>query len=110
VFVVYPFLYGIWLSLTDSRIGVSGNFVGLRNFLELTGDSIFQQTFRNTFLYTGVTTVFKLIFGLAVAVLLNNTFPLKRFVRAAVLLPWIVPHGSERPGLALDVRLDLQRY
>jgi multiple sugar transport system permease protein len=91
VFVVYPFLYGIWLSLTDSRIGVPGNFVGLRNFLELTGDSIFQQTFRNTFLYTGVTTVFKLIFGLAVAVLLNNTFPLKRFVRAAVLLPWIVP-------------------
>mgnify|MGYP000303680200 CR=1 FL=1 len=91
VFVVYPFLYGIWLSLTDSRIGVPGNFVGLRNFLELTRDSIFQQTFRNTFLYTGVTTVFKLIFGLAVAVLLNNTFPLKRFVRAAVLLPWIVP-------------------
>jgi multiple sugar transport system permease protein len=91
VFVVYPFLYGIWLSLTDSRIGVPGDFVGLRNFLELTGDSIFQQTFRNTFLYTGVTTVFKLIFGLAVAVLLNSTFPFKRFVRAAVLLPWIVP-------------------
>ncbi len=90
-FVVYPFLYGIWLSLTDSRIGVPGGFVGLKNFIELTRDSIFQQTFRNTFLYTGVTTVFKLAFGLAVAVLLNNTFPLKRFVRAAVLLPWIVP-------------------
>ncbi len=91
VFVLYPFLYGIWLALTDSRIGVPGEFVGLRNFVELTRDSIFQQTFRNTFLYTGVTTVFKLIFGLAVAVLLNNSFPLKRFVRAAVLLPWIVP-------------------
>ncbi len=91
VFVLYPFLYGIWLALTDSRIGVPGDFVGLRNFLELTQDSIFQQTFRNTFLYTGVTTVFKLIFGLAIAALLNNTFPLKRFVRAAVLLPWIVP-------------------
>ncbi len=91
VFVLYPFLYGIWLALTDSRIGVPGEFVGLRNFIELTQDSIFQQTFRNTFLYTGVTTVFKLIFGLAIAVLLNNSFPLKRFVRAAVLLPWIVP-------------------
>ncbi len=91
IFVLYPFVYGIWLSLTDSRIGVLGGFVGLRNFLELTQDSIFQQTFRNTFLYTGVTTVFKLIFGLAVAVLLNQAFPLKRFVRAAVLLPWIVP-------------------
>lgn len=91
VFVLYPFLYGIWLALTDSRIGIPGQFVGLRNFLDLTQDSIFQQTFRNTFLYTGVTTVFKLIFGLAIAALLNNKFPLKRFVRAAVLLPWIVP-------------------
>jgi len=35
--------------------------------------------------------VFKLVLGLVMAVLLNQAFPLQRFVRAALLLPFIVP-------------------
>lgn len=91
VFVAYPFFFGIWLSLTDSRIGVPGDFVGLSNFVDLLSDSIFLQTTRNTFLYTGTTTIFKFTFGMAIALLLNQRFKLQRFARAAVLLPWIVP-------------------
>ena len=91
VFVAYPFLYGVWLSLTDLRIGEGGTFIGLRNFANLLQDSIFRTTVRNTFAYTIVTCVFKFIFGLGTAVVLNQQYPLKRVVRAVVLLPWIVP-------------------
>ncbi len=91
IFVAYPFLYGLWLSLTNSRIGAPGHFVGLGNFLALLSDSIFRQTARNAFLYTGVTTTFKFLFGMAIALLLNQRFKLQRYVRAAILLPWIVP-------------------
>jgi len=91
VFVAYPFFFGLWLSVTDTRIGVSGSFVGLRNFLRLLNDPLFRHTTRNAFEYTGVTTVFKFSLGMAVAVMLNQRFRLQRFVRAAVLLPWIVP-------------------
>ena len=91
VFVAYPFFFGTYISLTDARIGKPGNFVGWQNFIDLLSDPIFRQTVGNSFFYTIVTTIFKLALGMLMAVLLNQVFPLKRFVRAAVLLPWIVP-------------------
>jgi multiple sugar transport system permease protein len=92
VFIAYPFFLGIWLSLTDSIIGSVGHFVGLQNFITLlTTDSIFQQTVRNTFIYSFVSVPFKLLLGLGLALLLNARFYGRNVLRAALLLPWIVP-------------------
>ena len=91
VFVAYPFFFGTYISLTDAHIGTPGTFIGLQNFIDLWSDPIFRQTVGNSFFYTIVTTIFKLAIGMLMAVLLNQVFPLKRFVRAAVLLPWIIP-------------------
>ncbi|HSD50699.1 MAG TPA: sugar ABC transporter permease [Candidatus Methylomirabilis sp.] len=91
LFVAYPFIRGIWLSLLDSVIGREGNFVGLQNYVKLWHDSIFQRTAANTFIYTGAATVLKLGLGMAVALMLNNLIGFKRLLRASMLLPWIVP-------------------
>jgi multiple sugar transport system permease protein len=92
VFLAWPFLFGLWLSLTSAELQDPGRFIGLANYkFEFTEDRPFLQAFTNTFLYTGVTTVFKLGLGLVMALLLNQVFPLQRFVRAALLLPWIIP-------------------
>jgi multiple sugar transport system permease protein len=91
VFVAYPFLYGIWLSLSDATIGNAGKFVGLQNFNTLLQDSIFRQTVANTFLYTFVTVIFKGTLGIAMALVLNNPLPFRQAMRAAMLLPWVVP-------------------
>lgn len=91
VFVAYPFFFGLYISLTSARIGHPGDFIGFDNYVALLSDGIFLQTVNNSIFYTVVTTIVKLIFGLIMAVLLNQAFPLKRFVRAAVLLPWIIP-------------------
>jgi multiple sugar transport system permease protein len=91
LFIAYPFVRGIILSVTDSRVGVPGEFVGMANFERLWNDSIFRQTVYNTFLYTGVTTVFKLALGLWLALLLNRHFKGKAMVRAFILLPFIIP-------------------
>jgi multiple sugar transport system permease protein len=91
VFVAYPFFFGIWLSLTNSQIGLNGHFVGLGNFQFERSDTVFIQSFVNTISYTAITTVFKLGLGLVMALLLNQVFPAQRFVRAALLLPWIIP-------------------
>jgi multiple sugar transport system permease protein len=91
VFIAYPFVLGIWYSLTDARIGVPGNFVGLNNFIANAQNGIFQQTLRNTFVYTAITTVFKLVLGMALALLMNQNFRGRNLVRAALLLPWIIP-------------------
>jgi multiple sugar transport system permease protein len=91
VFIAYPFIEGIWLSLTDTRVGAPGSFVGLRNFEKVWNDAIFREALWNTCWYTFVTTVFKLVLGLWLAQLLNRNFRGKAVVRAFVLLPFIIP-------------------
>ena len=91
LFIAYPFVRGILLSVSDSRVGVPGNFVGLDNFTRLATDPIFHKVVGNTLWYTFITTVFKLALGLWLAILLNRNFKFKAFTRAFILLPFIIP-------------------
>jgi multiple sugar transport system permease protein len=91
VFVAYPFVKGIELSVTDTRVGVPGHFVGLQNFVALWHDDIFRLAVWNTCLYTAVATIVKLLLGLWLALLLNRHFRGKAFMRAFILLPFIIP-------------------
>jgi multiple sugar transport system permease protein len=90
-FVAYPFFYGIFLSLEERRVASEGVFVGLANFRTLAHDAVFWQVTRNTFFYVVVTTVLKLCGGLAMALVVNQSFRGKNLARAALLLPFIVP-------------------
>src|SRR5215470_12992024 len=89
--VGYPFFYGILLSLQDRPVAHAGTFVGLKNFATNFHDPIFWQVALNTFVYTGVATLLKMVGGLALALAMNQQFPLKNAVRALLLLPFIVP-------------------
>jgi multiple sugar transport system permease protein len=91
MFIAYPFIMGVWLSLTSTSVGNLGEFVWFKNFIKAWNDSIFQTAFRNTFVYTFWATIFKLILGMWLAVLLNRNFRGKRLVRASMLLPFIIP-------------------
>jgi len=89
--VGYPFCYGILLSLQDRPVAHSGTFVGLKNFAANFHDPIFWRVALNTFVYTAVATLLKMVGGLALALAMNQQFPLKNLVRALMLLPFIVP-------------------
>jgi multiple sugar transport system permease protein len=91
LFLTYPLGLGIWLGFTDTKIGRSGQWVGLENYIYLWGDSVTRLSVFNTFFYTIVASVFKFVLGLWLALLLNKHLPFKAFLRAIVLLPWIVP-------------------
>jgi multiple sugar transport system permease protein len=90
-FIAYPFVMGVWLSLSDTSVGNIGHFIGLKNFVKAWDDSIFQTAFKNTFVYTFWATIFKLALGMWLALLLNRSFRGKRIVRASMLLPFIIP-------------------
>jgi len=83
-------------------------FVGLANFATLLAEGVFWQVTRNTFVYTLVTTVLKLVGGLAMALVINQSFRARNLVRAVLLLPFIVPTISA-DRLDVDLRPDLQR-
>lgn len=90
-FLAYPFALGLWLSFTDTIVGGKGSFIGIVNYAALLGDSLFWLVTFNTFLYTIVAVFLKLVLGFALAIVLNREFRAKGFIRAIVLLPWIIP-------------------
>ena len=91
VFIAYPFVIGVWYSMSDVQIFGLGKFIGLTNYANLLNSPVFLQTVKNSFVYTGFATVFKLGLGLGMALVMNQAFPFKNIVRAGVLLPYIVP-------------------
>jgi multiple sugar transport system permease protein len=91
LFLAYPLFLGIWLSFTDARIGRDGIFIGLENYQWLADDSVFWLSIFNTLLYTIVASAIKFAAGLYLALLLNRHMPFKAMIRAAVLIPFIVP-------------------
>lgn len=91
VFLTYPLGLGVWLGFTDAKVGRGGEWIGFENYQWLWGDSVFRLSIFNTFLYTVVASFIKFALGLWLALLLNRHLPFKSFVRAIVLLPFIVP-------------------
>ena len=91
LFLAYPLGLGIWMSFTDARIGRTGVFIGLENYQWLWDDSVFWLSVFNTLLYTIAASAIKFAVGLYLALLLNRRMPFKAMIRAAVLIPFIVP-------------------
>src|SRR5256886_5734159 len=91
LFLTYPLGLGTWLGFTDAKIGRTGQWIGIENFQFLIGDSVARLSLFNTLFYTIVASVLKFVLGLWLALILNRHLPFKSFIRAIVLLPFIVP-------------------
>ena len=91
VFLAYPLGLGTWLGFTDTKIGRDGVWVGWENYAFLVQDPMALLSLFNTLVYTIVASVLKFVLGLWLALLLNRHLPFKSFLRAIVLLPFIVP-------------------
>jgi multiple sugar transport system permease protein len=91
LFLAYPLVLGIWMSLTDVKIGRPGVFVGLENYAWLADDRVFLRATLFTILYTAIASVIKFGVGLYLALLLNQNLPFKAMIRSIVLIPFIVP-------------------
>ncbi len=91
VLLGYPFIQAVWLTMLDKRVGVEGNFIGLGNYIDLWSDQVYRWTVMNTMIFTAVSVVCKVVFGLTGALILNQAFRMKNFFRGFILLPWIIP-------------------
>ena len=90
VFVVYPIIRGILLSFHQTSFGVT-KFVGLAQYRQMWHDPVFWSSVRTTFEFTFIMTAVWITLGLAVAMLMNWSFPGRGFVRAILAIPWAVP-------------------
>lgn len=86
---LYPLVYSFWLSL--HRVDLfrrTTEFVGLGNYIEALRDPVLAVVIRNTAHFAGFTIVGTVVFGLGVALLLNESFFGRGFARTILMLPW----------------------
>lgn len=92
IVLLFPVFWGISLSFTDKSIGADPNFIGLRNYIELLQNPKFLYSLTMTLSYTFISVLFKLLFGLCMALVLNNEFKGRNIARAALIIPWTLPN------------------
>lgn len=93
VFVlVYPLVQNLINSVRDvSLITGGGKWIGLQNFEHVFTDGLFWISFRNTTIYAVAGTLFALVIGLGLALLLNTKMRRVNNVAAAIYtIPWVI--------------------
>jgi len=96
--VAYPFCMALYFALSNAFIGRPSQFIGIRNFVALWDSDSFRQTFQNSFVFTASAVGFKVVLGMALALLLNQQLWFKRMIRGAILLPWVIPTALSTLG------------
>ncbi|HYW89126.1 MAG TPA: sugar ABC transporter permease, partial [Chloroflexota bacterium] len=107
---VYPVASGVWLSFQRYNLlrAPVPSFIGLSQYADLWGDSIFWTATRNTVVWVAVGAGSQFLLGLIVALALNR--PRLRAIgllRVGLLLPWLMPTvvAGHMWSLLLDSRL-----
>ncbi|TFD85441.1 sugar ABC transporter permease [Cryobacterium lactosi] len=111
-FVVWPAVFGIWISVTDwSPYKTEQTFIGLQNYIDLiTPGSVFFSDFWQSLGATGIFTVasvpFLLVIPLGVALLLNQKIAGGTVFRAIFFAPFVL--GAAVIGVIWKYMLDTQ--
>jgi multiple sugar transport system permease protein len=85
--IVFPWLFTIWMSLNEWKVGSPTTFVGLANYLRLPGDPRFVEAVGHTIFYTALSVLLPLIFGTFAAVVFHQKFPARGFLRGLFIMP-----------------------
>lgn len=90
---VIPIAYSFWISLQKYNLRQPDRirFIGLGNYIDVLSNNEFWQSMRVTFIFTIGSVIGQVVVGLLIALLLNEEFRGRGFLRSAVLLPWAIP-------------------
>lgn len=92
VFFLIPFMVVIYYSVVDNPI--SHNFVFLKNFQQLLGNTAFRRAASNTFKFSMIAVPLAVVLSLMLAVMLESRIPGKSLFRTFFLSPMMVPVAS----------------
>lgn len=85
--IVFPWLFTLFMSVHDWRVGADRSFVGLENYSNLLNDQRFISAMGRTFIYTFLAVIFPLILGIFAAVVFHQEFRFRGFFRALFIMP-----------------------
>jgi len=90
--LVYPVLYGVYLSFFKKHsFFPDQRFVGIANYIYLMTDSDFWTSVWYGTVYSVSTIVLQIILGVIAALIVNETFKGRNFLRGVILFPYVIP-------------------
>ena len=94
LFVIWPLIQLIELSLTDTSLLGGGKYVGFDNYIKAFEDRSFWRALWFTVRYTVFITPFLMGLGFALALLTAPNRPLRQITRGIIFLPVVIGIGS----------------
>jgi multiple sugar transport system permease protein len=85
--IVFPWLFTLYMSGQDWKIGGGSEFVGLGNFAELAKDGRFIESMGHTAYFTVLAVVLPIVFGTAAALVFHREFPYRGLLRTIFVMP-----------------------
>jgi multiple sugar transport system permease protein len=91
VFMAYPLIYTVYLSLTNYDVINDPSFVGGQNYADIVHDPKVSLAFRNTVVFALMSVPAQFLVALALALLLQRAGRASGFFRTAFFLPKMTP-------------------
>lgn len=90
---LYPIARALIFSFFTQNLGTQLQpiFSGLTNYMRMVGDGRFWQSLGNTSVFTVASVILELVLGMAIALVLNQSFRGRGIVRTIAILPWALP-------------------
>lgn len=95
VFAYWPVVYNFFLSMSSwNLIAPNPVFVGFQDFIGIFTDPLFRQSLWVTVIFTVAVVAGSIVFGMLIAVLLNQKLKARGFVRTLVFAPYVLPGAA----------------
>lgn len=104
---VFPVWETIKMSLYADTIVGNASFVGLANYSRIIGAEDFFKLIVTSIVYTLSNVVMVWVLGLAIALLLNQSFPGRAVIRALFIVPWAIPYVAASLIFSLLFNFDI---
>jgi multiple sugar transport system permease protein len=85
--ILFPWLFTVWMSMFEWKIGSTAHFVGLDNYTSLFTNRRFIESVVRTFYFTVLAVVAPLVLGTIAALIFHRQFPFRGLLRGVFVLP-----------------------
>ncbi|MBY7144213.1 sugar ABC transporter permease [Virgibacillus sp. NKC19-3] len=89
--IVYPLIYGAYISFFDTNLTNRWDFVGFKYYIEAFSTPEFIGKVYTTLKFTAIVVAGNMVIGTLLAVVLNTKIKGRGFFRAILIFPWLFP-------------------
>ncbi|MDD3212992.1 MAG: sugar ABC transporter permease [Eubacteriales bacterium] len=91
--IIVPMFTTLYYTVVNTNLSSAhyGDFAGLQFYASVLGSATFWADLWRTLYFSIFSTLLETVIGLAVALLLNGTFPGVKFLRGIIIIPWAIP-------------------